>query len=302
MSVIHMDSDLVLQFASQLEQSAQLVDSEMDKLISGINSLDWVGPSRDEYIASATALIRQIKANSRQGDSLSQRVKTEVAEWLDADQKFATGFHEDGKKFHFPTPSTSPSDRRIQMDKCWGSLSDDQKIRMIGYFFDTIVSGPNRPQINVEIVDKCPKGGIGEYNSYSFFDKLLSGGASGVLLYSRSAYFDPTNLAHEIRHALQHYYIENPDQAPAGITSEKIQEWKNNFDHYNELPQPLLGGGYDQKQLDAYANQPVEVDARNFGQDFYNGLMNHQDKFEQAKAFCDGLKPPETKGSSWAPE
>ena len=60
-------------------------------------------------------------------------------------------------------------------------------------------------------------------------------------------------IAHEGRHAYQHYAVEHPGFHP---DEHEVEYWRANFETYL---QPNLYG------FDAYWMQPVEVDARRYG-------------------------------------
>lgn len=100
-------------------------------------------------------------------------------------------------------------------------------------------------------------------------------------------------LAHEVRHAAQHEFIERTEprysilgdnrnerfeeiEAEHGVTREEIEEWDDNFGlfSYKQAPRrlgddatPEEQAEYDRK-FQEYLDQPVEVDAREGGREF----------------------------------
>lgn len=88
---------------------------------------------------------------------------------------------------------------------------------------------------------------------------------------------------HEMRHAAQHQAIDDADtfwwwedpEYHHGMTPEEVQEWEDNFDDYESAPSeedweedPEAA----QEQYDRYFEQPVEVDARDEGAEFVEGM------------------------------
>lgn len=61
-------------------------------------------------------------------------------------------------------------------------------------------------------------------------------------------------VIHEMRHAYQHYAIENPEKV--NVSKETIEKWKENFDNYRS---PKNGCSFEE-----YISQPIEWDAKHF--------------------------------------
>lgn len=61
-------------------------------------------------------------------------------------------------------------------------------------------------------------------------------------------------VIHEMRHAYQHYAVENPDKV--NVSKETIAKWKENFENYKS---PKNGCSFEE-----YISQPIEWDAKNF--------------------------------------
>lgn len=108
---------------------------------------------------------------------------------------------------------------------------------------------------------------------------------------------------HEMRHGAQHEAIRDADptwpwQDPEydhGMTPEEVQEWKDNFDDYQQAPsQEEWDNDYDaaQEKYDRYFEQPVEVDAREEGSDFVEGMTPEElDRLlDEAEERRDNLK------------
>ncbi len=80
-------------------------------------------------------------------------------------------------------------------------------------------------------------------------------------------------LMHETRHVMQYYFVEHSDQRPANITEEQIKSWRDNFDNYRR----------PEDDFQAYRDQPVEQDARNFGDQYVTDYYNSPEEFDQIR-------------------
>lgn len=74
-------------------------------------------------------------------------------------------------------------------------------------------------------------------------------------------------VIHEMRHAYQHYAIENPDKV--NVSKETIAKWKENFDNYKS---PKTGCSFEE-----YISQPIEWDAKNFANQVAELVGSHPD-------------------------
>ncbi|WP_114202076.1 hypothetical protein [Janibacter anophelis] len=88
---------------------------------------------------------------------------------------------------------------------------------------------------------------------------------------------------HEMRHGGQHEAIRDADptfpwedpEYDHGTTEEEVQEWKENFDDYQSPPTEEEwenDRAAAQEKYDRYFDQPVEVDAREEGSEFVEGM------------------------------
>lgn len=84
MSTIHMDTSVVLALAQQLKQTAEQTREQAARLNGAAIGVDWIGPSREEFVAEAQAIIRAIEAQAEAGVVLAGRVERETAEWEQA--------------------------------------------------------------------------------------------------------------------------------------------------------------------------------------------------------------------------
>ena len=81
MTTLHMETDIVRAMAGQLKQAAESMRTQTQSLNNSTQSIDWQGPSRDEFVMETEALIRQLDAQAEAGVVLAGRVESEVTEW-----------------------------------------------------------------------------------------------------------------------------------------------------------------------------------------------------------------------------
>lgn len=105
-------------------------------------------------------------------------------------------------------------------------------------------------------------------------------------------------LAHEARHAVQQHMAQQaapgfwerlmrfigvsswPEWPHYGISQETALEWDQNYSDYQSPPNPFDPNNPDSvAQFNAYLNQPIEVDARAYGDSFVQNMT--QEQFEQ---------------------
>lgn len=81
MTTFHMETDTVRALANQLKQAAESIRSQTQSLNSFAQSVDWLGPSRDEFVSETQAIIRQVDAQTEAVVVLAGRIENEIAEW-----------------------------------------------------------------------------------------------------------------------------------------------------------------------------------------------------------------------------
>lgn len=95
MTTLHMETDAVRAMASQLKQAAEALRSQTQALNSSAQSIDWFGPSRDEFVMETEGIARQLNAQAEAGAVLAGRVENEVTEWEQMDANAQALFSED---------------------------------------------------------------------------------------------------------------------------------------------------------------------------------------------------------------
>lgn len=112
-SIIHMDTEQVRAVARQLQQTANQIYEMGSSLRNQTASMDWQGPSRDDFFSQLEETIKQLTALAESGLTLGERVNREVDEWATADQNGAatwTSLLNDFKEFapSLPTDWSNP--------------------------------------------------------------------------------------------------------------------------------------------------------------------------------------------------
>lgn len=88
MTQLHMETDVVRTLASQLKQIAEVLRTQTQSLNNSAQSVDWIGPSRDEFVMEVEGLARQLVSEAEAGTTLAGRVENEVAEWEQMDAQY----------------------------------------------------------------------------------------------------------------------------------------------------------------------------------------------------------------------
>jgi uncharacterized protein YukE len=91
MTSIHMQTESVYSSARQMAQSATQADAALQSLQRAMQGLDyiWQGGSSDEFSAQAQEMLRLMGAKNEELVLLAERVKSEVTEWEQVDQRGA---------------------------------------------------------------------------------------------------------------------------------------------------------------------------------------------------------------------
>lgn len=134
--IIRMQTEQVQQAARQLEQLSLALSDLTDGLDHSVVSMDWSGPSRDEFVTEIQIRLGQFRRLAEEGLTLSRRVQAEVEEWVAVDGQGATlppraiglpplslglpGYLGPSIQPGSPTPPL-PIDKLIQEDFDWSS-------------------------------------------------------------------------------------------------------------------------------------------------------------------------------------
>ncbi|MCX6064794.1 MAG: peptidoglycan DD-metalloendopeptidase family protein [Chloroflexi bacterium] len=87
MTTLHMETDRVRAMASQLKQVADDLRTQGMTLNNSAQTVDWMGPSRDEFVNEVNVILRILDQEVAAGDILENRLEREVTEWENIDTK-----------------------------------------------------------------------------------------------------------------------------------------------------------------------------------------------------------------------
>ena len=90
MTTLHMETDTVRAMAGQLKQATEILRSHIQLLNSSAQSVDWLGPSRDEFVMETEGIVRQLESQAESGIALAGRVENEVTEWEGTSSSFGS--------------------------------------------------------------------------------------------------------------------------------------------------------------------------------------------------------------------
>jgi len=137
----------------------------------------------------------------------------------------------------------------------WAKLNNDERLGVLQKVEDALAEAQGRPRVELRSGDIDSNG---VYHS-SYNPPTIE--INNALLAQGDLHATLTTLTHESRHAYQHYATENADFHPDATQTES---WRTNFEEGNYI-EPA-------KNPKGYWNQPVERDARHFGDLFADTL------------------------------
>ncbi|MAT42802.1 MAG: hypothetical protein CL609_10700 [Anaerolineaceae bacterium] len=148
--------------------------------------------------------------------------------------------------------SLKRSINELKFKRNWRNANQKQKLAMLNEFQNMLSNEYNIPPIPVS-VEELEDSGDNDYRGrYSRESKTINIDIENFENDNPVKIFE--TMAHESRHAMQHYYVEHPDQAHPFINSEQLINWEENFENY-------ISGSDD---FEGYWKQPIEADARQF--------------------------------------
>jgi uncharacterized protein YukE len=247
-SIIHMETEQVYAMARRLQQTSEQIELDCTQLRNQVMSINWQGPSRDEFVAQFEQVTQKIKLFAEQGMTLSQRVNTEVQEWEAAAAALVAG-----SAAKVPENMIVKNTRTLK--EKWKDMDLKARKKWLEDWYKELCEKLGIPPVDFKIVDlydpegKDAKGvfrwGLifGLFRSMTIdIDNVKGNDPVDVL----------DTIAHETRHQFQHYLVENPDKRPPDVSLEQIKQWKENFKNYIN----------PEDDFESYRKQPVEQDAR----------------------------------------
>lgn len=139
--------------------------------------------------------------------------------------------------------------------EAWKELNQTERLAAVQDVENTISGIQGRAPVPIEIDPSLEKGTVGSYNLESQSIQI-----SKRHLQSNNVHEVVNTIAHEGRHAYQHYAIHNPGFHP---NQTEVAAWNENFHNYMSVRD---------YGLEMYHNQPVEADAWAYGNTVADGL------------------------------
>ncbi|MFE7605331.1 WXG100 family type VII secretion target [Brachybacterium paraconglomeratum] len=297
-----LDVEQAEEHAERLRSARKVLDGSLRALETTIRSSEgfWRGPDveafRGRWGDSVAAPWQDVL------DGLADRAQTLIAdvdEQVSASEHGESGGAEGGDPTDAADQEDGDSDRGTvdpEVAKDWEGMTDSERRKVaqenVNAEFEKYGMDP------VEITFKDIKG-----NGYWSEGFLFIGGELAI---DEDKLADPDilhTLAHEVRHAAQHEFIERTERDPFpsirgddrqerfqqiedehGVTRDEIEEWGRNFGPfgYKSSPKaPEEGAGEEEwaeyeEEFQEYLDQPVEVDARESGREFVDGLTEEE--------------------------
>ena len=266
MTTLHMETDTVRAMAGQLKQVAETLRSQTQLLNASAQSVDWLGPSRDEFVMETDGISRQLDAQVEVGTVLAGRIEAEVVEWENMTLSGSMAFLGIEGIVSDISESYQIYQARREFKLWWKSLSDDEKINYLREQNTKIASqyGIESDEIIfVDLEDKDGKDARGWHNGNTIaidIDNLRNDDPDKLL----------GTIAHETRHGMQEHAInqfERDGTVPAYTNVDEVKKWQSSWgDNYID----------PNKNFKAYEKQSVEVDARDFGDKYVKDTLKNK--------------------------
>lgn len=152
----------------------------------------------------------------------------------------------------------------------WNQLDEGRKLEILQTIENQVAYESGRSACLVESKFLYTGTGGIVLGSYNPNEKVIYVNASqfdAESMYGKDSEALITACLHEGRHAYQHQAVEG---LVTHENMDEVEEWRENLNHYisfNENPR-------------AYYEQPVEVDARKFGEERYKELVSERESLE----------------------
>lgn len=301
------------QIAQSFGTNADQINGALQRIKAAKNTLaggDWIGRGATAFYGEMDgqvlpALQRLVNAMKRaqqvtkQIGQVVQQAENDAAAVFKSNATGGTGASgsagagSSGTGTSHTTADTggTPSDSAQDLKDKWDSLSDEEKTKALQNMANDIAGQHGMDSIPVSVEQIEDPAGL---DARGFWD-------------GSQIHIDVDNLdnpdvintvAHEARHAVQEHmgdlatpsFVDNilraigwqptPQWPINGITEETAKIWDDNFNNYEVPPASFDPTNPDSvREMDEYLNQPIEADARAYGEQFLQDLT--VDKLEE---------------------
>lgn len=145
-------------------------------------------------------------------------------------------------------------------DDVWNNASMEERKEILKDYVKELSEIMGLSIDEVDFFDSEPKDGYVKNGFYSKRNNSIN--VNEWMMDNRSCDDIYSTMAHEMRHAYQNAVCENPDKF--AVTEETVEKWKKSFDEYKTSSGFMEDGMTKEDAYEAYRNQEVEKDARQF--------------------------------------
>lgn len=273
--------------AAQLKSSAKIIKqalSSTDHLLISLDPQVFAGMSAQDIHRIYKAVVERISIAPDKITYFAKFLEEAAKRFETADKALRKSIKDAPDEPVFGDDVVRSEFNRILNEK-WQKMSVEERTKFLKDFLERFCKKFGIPEIAFYVSDlKDPEGkdSLGHYqngNNNLLFKLFL--GREG----NRHIEVDLTNvngteghtspsdlldtIVHEGRHAVQHYYIEHPDQRPASISQEQVNAWKDNNEHYIS----------PEDDFEKYRDQPMEKDAREFAESYLVEYASNVDNY-----------------------
>jgi hypothetical protein len=267
MGIIHMDTEIVQDFAVRTMQRIYENQDEIYRIERMVKDIPWSGQNRDSFVENCHNLIEQVVDSNTQSYNLVKRVIRESDGWIAMDHQNAARYVTQrsqiaviaigiGKMAEEIARSVTNTEAKRKFTEWWKTLSVEERKKYLEDVYLKICKELGLEPVDFSIKDLPEKGLLGHYiNDRKLIEIDLQN-------FENSSPFDLVNtVAHEARHQYQNQcvrFFEETGKPPEGVTLDEVQGWKYNDEHY-------IDGN---KDFGGYYVQSNEIDSRNYGANY----------------------------------
>jgi hypothetical protein len=266
-----MNTDTVYEYTTRALQELYDINELVDSIKGRVHAIPWSGLTRELFMIDFNLVVGKLSTGVEDGITLSQRVQHEIDEWLTLDQSNAEKYR--GLKSQIGSINTkvvdggqgSPTEMtRAELLEWWKTATSEERQAYLRSIYERVCKALGLTPIPLSFEDLPDEGGdtLG-----GFYDQEMKIRIDIDNIGTSSPTEMINAIAHETRHQFQNNCIKLFDQTgklPDGVSPLQMAAWKLD-------QQPLYVSPEENAFL--YWVQPVEVDARGFGEEFVNSMF-----------------------------
>ena len=288
---IRTDYAQLQQVATQFNRQAAAINQMQQQLKRSMNALqgNWIGHGaeaffaemRDKVLPATNRLYLALQQASRATQQISQilqQAERDAAAPFQQKDPRVTGALANAVTAGSSSADSGPSSLSQAVKDRWSKLSTPEKIQTLQKMADEIAAKYGMDSLPVSVtylVDPPGRDLMGRWNGSQIQIDTNN-------LDDPDAVID--TLAHEARHAVQQHMADQatpnfwlsilqaiglektPEWPQHGISEETAKIWDDNFHDYHQ----------PKDDFEEYLNQPIEADAREYGERYVDGWTREQ--------------------------